>query len=119
MTTQAKTAIAVLAAAVVVLAVLFSIAAVDAWGGSMHDDDSDPYMGMMGAMDDMDSGDMTRHMQRMMDEETFALMQEHMADHESMPMSGDWDVDAMMHQMIDHMMQERDGDHHSGMPGMR
>lgn len=116
MTRQAKTVIALLAGGVVVLAVLFAVVAVDAWGGDMHDDSSDSYMGMMGAMGDMDSGDMMTHMRDMMDDETFAQMQEHMADHESMPMPSGMSTDGMMHQMMDgmmdHMMSGRSGDHH-------
>lgn len=117
MTSQAKTIIAVLAGGVVVLAVLFAVAAGGAWGDGMHDDDGDSYTGMMGAMGDMDSGDMMAHMRGMMDEETFAQMQEHMAVHKSMPMTSGMSTDEMMHQMMDgmmdHAMDGRDGDHHA------
>ena len=117
MTSQAKAIVAILAGGVVVLAVLFAVAAVDAWGGNMHDDDNDTYMGLMGSMGDMDSGDMMTHMREMMDDETFSQMQEHMADHDSMPMTSGMSTDGMMHQMMDgmmdHMMQGRGGDHHA------
>lgn len=116
MTSQAKTIIAVLAGGAVVLAVLFAVAAAGAWGDGMHGDDGDAYMGTMGAMGDMDSGDMMAHMQGMMDDETFAQMQEHMANHESMPMASGMSTDGVMHQMMDgmmdHMMPGRGGNHH-------
>lgn len=117
MTSQTKAIMTVLAGGVVILAILFAVAAVDAWGGDMHNDDGDSYMGMMGAMGEMDSGDMMTHMRDMMDDETFAQMQEHMATHESMPMTSGMSTDGMMHQMMDgmmdHMMDGRGEAHHS------
>lgn len=117
MTMQAKTLIAALAGAVGVFGILFAVAAVDAWGGDMHDDDGDAYMGMMGDIGDMDSDAFMGHMQGMMDGDSMAAMTSHMDNHESMPTNSEMDADQMMHQMMDgmmdHMMSGRGGNHHA------
>jgi hypothetical protein len=117
MNSQARVVVGALSVSVIVLLVAFAFIMADGMDGDHHDD-GDAYGGMMGAMGDMDSDDMRAHMQEMMDDGTFARMQEHMANHESMPMTGNMDIDQMMHQMMDGMMDhmmsdpDRHGSHH-------
>ena len=102
----------------------------DDGNGSVTDimNSDDDAIGMMGAMGAMDSREMMDRMRKMLGEDRFVVMMEHMMNHESMPMTGDESVDEMMHKMIDgmidHMMeadpsgmpgQQRHGDHHENL----
>lgn len=84
---------------------------------------NDHVAGMMGSMADMDNERMLEHMQQVLGDEAYVQMLEHMTDHRSTPMMGGESIDAMMHQMMDGMMDHmyqsdpegmpnRHGDHH-------
>lgn len=103
MNSQTRVLVGALSVAVILLFIALAFSMADGMDGDHHDD-GDAYGGMMGAMGDMDSADMMAHMQDMMDDGTFARMQEHMASNESTPMTRNMDIDQMMHQMMDGMM---------------
>lgn len=62
------------------------------------------YAGMMGAMGAMDSSAMLQHMREVLGEDGFNRLQEHLAAHRSGALTGDTDLDQMMHTMMDRMM---------------
>jgi hypothetical protein len=97
-----------LAVAVVALAVALGLVL-----AAEDDDDGDHmmlmaqsgYAGMMGAMGSMDSDAMLQHMKEVLGDEGFKRMQQHLQDHRSGgAMTGDTQVDQMMHTMMDGMM---------------
>lgn len=107
MTSQAKLVVATMGIGFVVLTIALFVSM--ASGDGHHNDQGDGYMDMMGAMGDMDSADMLAHMREVMGDEAFAKMEQHMTDHRLMPMTGNEDMDAMMHQMMDGMMDHMKG----------
>lgn len=121
MNTQAKLIIAVLGALGVALAVTLGVVIAtdddDMMSGQGHRDGDDHFQGMMGAMGSMDSDDMLEHMRQVLGEDGYQRMLNHMADHrDGGPMTGDTDVDEMMHQMMDGMMQHMPADQNDIMP---
>jgi hypothetical protein len=113
--------IGVLAALVVALGVTLGVVI------AMDDDDTvaepgqvdghDSYAGMMQSMGDMDSDAMLSHMREILGEGGYRRMMEHLHDHRSGgPMTGDPDVDEMMHRMMDGMMQHMPADSDNIMP---
>jgi hypothetical protein len=77
----------------------------------------DDFVGMMGAMADMDSDAMLRHMRAILGEDAYGQMLAHMQEHQSGgPTTGDPDIDAMMHSLMDGMMQHMPEDAGGNMP---
>ena len=71
----------------------------------------DSYVGMMQAMGGMDSDAMLTHMQEVLGEDGYRRMLDHWASHRAGgPMTGNPGADAMMHQMMDSMMQRMPAD---------
>ena len=123
MNTEAKAIIGALAATAIALAVVLGVVvAMDddddgdmAGGGHMTTGDS--YAGMMQSMGDMDSDAMLGHMRQVLGVEAYQRMMDHLRDHRSGgPMTGDSDVDEMMHSMMDGMMQHMPADADNIMP---
>ena len=83
--------------------------------GHMNTDDS--FAGMMQSMGDMDSDAMLSHMREVLGTDGYQRMLNHMADHrDGGPMTGDPDIDRMMHSMMDGMMQHMPPDRNNIMP---
>lgn len=124
MTTQARMIIGVLGALAVVLAVTLGVAIAidddDTTAGRGHIDGDDSYAGMMQSMGDMDSDAMLDHMREVLGEDGFQRMTLHLSEHRAGgPMTGDSDVDGMMHQMMDGMMQHMPAERDNIMPPRR
>jgi len=80
------------------------------------------YAGMMGAMGSSDSEAMLQHMKEVLGADGFARMQQHLSDHQGGgPMTGNPQIDQMMHSMMDGMMGQMPGlttpDPHHPTPG--
>jgi len=116
MNTQTKVVISILTAVVVALGVTLGVVLANGDGdgggasqGMMDSDDS--FTGMMGAMGSMDSDAMLSHMRDALGEDGFQRMLAHFQEHrDGGPMTGDAEVDDMMHQMMDGMMQHMPAD---------
>ena len=122
MSTQARMIIGVLGALVVAFAVTLGVViAMDDDAGTMagrgYMDGDDGYAGMMQAMGDLDSDAMLSHMREVLVADGFQRMMDHLADHRAGgPMTGDAEVDDMMHRMMDGMMQHMPADSDNIMP---
>ena len=117
MNTQARIFISGLLVAVVGLGVALGV--VLATDGSDDGDrttngmmnSNDGFAGMMGAMGSMDSDAMLSHMRDALGEEQYQRMLGHFRDHKNgAPMTGDPEIDDMMHRMMDGMMQHMPAD---------
>ena len=123
MNTQARMIIGVLGAIVVTLAVSLGVVIAmddddDIVAGRGHMDGDDSYAGMMRSMGDLDSDAMLDHMREVLGTDGFQQMTEHLSDHRSGgPITGDPNVDQMMHQMMDGMMQHMPQDDVDILPG--
>jgi hypothetical protein len=81
-------------------------------------DNGDSFTGMMGAMGSMDSNAMLSHMRDVLGEDGYQRMLDHFREHKNGgQMTGDAEVDQMMHQMMDGMMQHMPMDSGGMMPG--
>jgi hypothetical protein len=124
MNTQARIVIGALLAAVVALAVVLGIVlATDEGDGNgtssprVTDNGNDGFVGMMRAMDMMDSDSMLSHMRDVLGEAGYQRMLAHFRDHQNGgPMTGNAEVDSMMHQMMDGMLQHMPMDSGNMMP---
>lgn len=77
----------------------------------------DDFVGMMGAMTAMDSDAMLEHMREVLGEEAYEQMLTHMEEHQAGgPMTGESEIDRMMHQLMDGMMQQMPADAEGRMP---
>ena len=77
----------------------------------------DSFMDVMMSMGAQDSDAMLAHMEEILGEEGFGRMMQHLQNHrEGGPMTGDVEVDAMMHQMMDGMMQHMPQDSQDILP---
>jgi hypothetical protein len=117
MTAQTRIIVGGLLAAVVTLgAVLGVVLATDDGNGDRDSrphamDTDDGFMGMMGAMAGMDSDAMLDHMRDVLGEDGYQRMLAHFQEHrDGGPMTGDPEVDDMMHRMMDGMMQHMPAD---------
>jgi hypothetical protein len=123
MNTQAKVLIGILVAALIGLGAALGV--VLATGDSEGDDVShgmmngnDGFAGMMGAMSSGDSDAMLGHMRDVLGAEGYQRMVDHFRDHRNGgPMTGDPEIDDMMHRMMDGMMQRMPMDAGGMMPG--
>lgn len=122
MNLQARIIIGALGALVVALAVTLGIViAVDDDDGGMagrgHMNGDDSYAGMMRSMGDMDADAMLRHMRDVLGTDGYGRMMDHLNDHrDGGPMTGDPNIDQMMHSMMDGMMQHMPADANNIMP---
>lgn len=121
MNTQAKIIVGVLVAVVAGLGITVGVMATsdDGRNDSMSSpmDGDDAYTGMMGAMGDTDSDAMLSHMREILGADGFQRMMDHLSDHRNGgPMTGDPNVDQMMHSMMDGMMQHMPVDGDNVMP---
>jgi hypothetical protein len=122
MNTQTRMIIGVLGALVVALAVTLGVViAMDdddgAMAGRSHMDADDSYAGMMQSMSDLDSDAMLDYMRDVLGADGYQRMMDHLSDHRTGgPMTGDPDVDQMMHRMMDGMMQHMPADADNIMP---
>lgn len=122
MNTQAKVLIGILVAALIGLGAALGVvlATGDGEGDNVIDsmmNGNDGFAGMMGAMSSGDSDAMLAHMRDVLGEEGYQRMLTHLADHrDGAPMTGDPDVDDMMHQMMDGMMQHMPPDSDNILP---
>lgn len=125
MDTRAKAIIAVLIAAVVGLGATVGVLAATRDGGDgagMGMMGSSPagndYMGMMRAMGGMDSGAMLQNMRGVLGDQAYQQMLDHFQQHRAGgPMTGNAGIDAMMHGMMDGMLQQMPMDRGNMMPG--
>jgi hypothetical protein len=118
---RARIVSAILATAVAVLAIALVVVIVqdgtddDGMPGAMAGNAS--YMGMMQAMGSMDSEAMLGHMREVLGDDAYQRMVQHFRDHRSGgAMMGNTAMDAMMHQMMDGMMQQMPVAQHHLMP---
>ena len=103
--------VGVSAALAVALAVVIATGDGDESVVGGHMTGSDSYVGMMQAMGGMDSDAMLTHMRTVLGEDGYRRMLDHWRNHSSGgPMTGNAGVDAMMHQMMDSMMQRMPAD---------
>ena len=122
MNAQARMIIGVLGALVVTLAVTLGVViAMDEDDGTMsgraHMDGDDSYAGMMQSIGDLDSDTMLDHMRDVLGADGFQRMKDHLSEHRSGgSMTGDPNVDQMMHRMMDGMMQHMPADGDNIMP---
>lgn len=121
MTAQTRIFVGGLLVAVVALGVVLGVvlATDDGNGSSMPHamDQDDSFMGMMAAMGTMDSDAMLQHMRDVLGEDGYQRMLDHLAKHQAGgPMTGDAEVDDMMHQMMDGMMQHMPADSDNILP---
>ena len=122
MNTQAKLIIGLLVAVVAALGITVGVLAAGTGGDdgndgmATHMDTDDAYMGMMGAMGGMDSDNMLEHMREILGEDGYNRMMGHFQDHRNGTMTGDAEVDGMMHRMMDGMMQHMPQDNQDVLP---
>lgn len=123
MTAQTRIIAGGLLAAVVALGVVLGVVlATDDGDGdgatSPHvTDNGDGFIGMLAAMGAMDSDTMLQHMRDVLGEDGYQRMLSHFQEHrDGGPMTGDPEVDDMMHRMMDGMMQHMPADGDNIMP---
>jgi|CXWL01.1.fsa_nt_gi hypothetical protein len=121
-TRQLRTIIAVLAVATIGLAITLGVVlARDDDDGSVtgmgKGSSGDSFMDMMMSMGAQDSEAMLGHMEEILGEEGFTRMMQHFQSHrDGGPMTGNADVDQMMHRMMDGMMQHMPQDSQDILP---
>lgn len=126
MTRQAAIVIGALAVLVAALAVTLGVvlatddddgmSAGDMTGGMGGMDGNDAFMGMMMSMGSGDSDQMLAQMKEILGEDRFNSMMQHFQDHQNGMMTGDFQIDGMMHQMMDGMMQDMPRDSGGNLP---
>ena len=120
MNSQSRIIVGLLVAAVAALGIAVGAMAAgsdgDSDGTRNHMDADDPYTGMMGAMGSMDSDNMLEHMREILGQDGYNRMMRHFEDHQKGVMTGDTEVDGMMHLMMDGMTRHMPGDNQDILP---